>query len=269
MRDACAPPGSRSTEALMRPEAEAANAGFLTRIREWRPVVTLKLAASLDGRIATATGESQWITGPEARRHVHSLRATHDAVMVGGGTARTDDPSLTVRGLGIAHQPVRIVLSRRLDLPLDGQLARTARDVPVWICHGPDAEAALVDAWQGLGAETIACQTRSNRQLDPHAVLTGLAARGLTRVFCEGGGALAASLLAAGLVDELICYSAGLAIGASGQPMLGLIGQDRLAALPRLDLVETRTIAGDVMHRWRRAVTDFKTRVFVKHSLPT
>lgn len=239
-------------EAVMRTEAEAANAGFFCRIREGRPSVTLKLAASLDGRIATAGGESQWITGPEARRHVHALRASHDAVMVGGGTVRADDPALTVRGLGVAHQPVRIVLTRGLDLPLDGALAQTARQVPVWLCHGVGVEPALAEAWTGLGAELIACDIGRNRQLDPGSVLAALAARGLTRVFCEGGGALAASLLGAGLVDEVICYSAGLAVGAEGRPMLGAMGQDRLAAIPRFALAEVRAIGGDVMHRWRR-----------------
>jgi len=239
-------------EAVMRTEAEAANAGFFCRIREGRPSVTLKLAASLDGRIATAGGESQWITGPEARRHVHALRASHDAVMVGGGTVRADDPALTVRGLGVAHQPVRIVLTRGLDLPLDGALARTARQVPVWLCHGVGVEPALAEAWTGLGAELIPCEIGRNRQLDPGSVLAALAARGLTRVFCEGGGALAASLLGVGLVDEVICYSAGLAVGAEGRPMLGAMGQDRLAAIPRFALAEVRAIGGDVMHRWRR-----------------
>ena len=244
------------TTGILKAEAEAANAGFLMRLGAGRPFVTLKLAASLDGRIATASGESQWITGPEARRHVHSLRASHDAVMVGAGTARADNPMLTVCGLGEIRQPVRIVLSRRLDLPLDSQLARTAATTPVWLCHGADAEPELVDAWRTLGAELIVCQIGRNRQLDPTSVLKALGARGLTRVFCEGGGALAASLLGAGLVDELICYTAGIGLGAEGQPMLGAMGQDRLAAIPRFDLVETRVIGGDVLHRWQRAHRD-------------
>ncbi|PIE08922.1 MAG: riboflavin biosynthesis protein RibD, partial [Rhodobacterales bacterium] len=173
---------------VLRDEAARDHAGFVSRITRGRPIVTLKLANSFDGRIATATGESQWITGPEARRYVHALRARHDAVMVGGGTARADDPSLTVRGLGVTRQPVRVVLSRTLDLPLDSQLARTAREVPVWLCHGAGADRALISAWQGLGAETVAVGV-ARGQLDPRAVLEALAARGLTRVFCEGGGA--------------------------------------------------------------------------------
>ncbi|MEM9585629.1 MAG: bifunctional diaminohydroxyphosphoribosylaminopyrimidine deaminase/5-amino-6-(5-phosphoribosylamino)uracil reductase RibD, partial [Pseudomonadota bacterium] len=115
---------------VMEDEALADNAGFFSRIELDRPFVTLKLASSFDGRIATATGESQWITGADTRRYVHGLRARHDAIMVGGGTARKDDPSLTVRGLGTAWQPARIVVSRRLDLPLMSTLARTAKETP-------------------------------------------------------------------------------------------------------------------------------------------
>ncbi len=248
--------GVSVTESVMRQQAEAANAGFLLRVRDGRPFVTLKLASSFDGRIATASGESQWITGPEARRHVHALRACHDAVLVGGGTARADDPSLTVRGLGISHQPGRIVLSRRLDLPLDGKLARTAREIPVWLCHSADADPALTEAWRGFGAELIRCEIGGDRQLDPASVLASLGARGLTRIFCEGGGALAASLLVAGLVDELICYSAGIGLGADGRPMLAAMAPGPLAAFPRFRLIETRAIGGDVMHHWQRTASN-------------
>ncbi len=236
---------------VLRDEAARDHAGFLNRITEGRPFVTLKLANSFDGRIATATGESQWITGPEARRYVHALRARHDAVMVGGGTAREDDPSLTVRGLGVTRQPVRVVLSRHLDLPLDGQLARTAREVPVWLCHSGRADPALVSAWQGLGAETLEAGVAQG-QLDPVSVLQALGEKGLTRVFCEGGGGLAASLLNAGLVDELIGFTAGVALGAEGRPSLAAMGVDHLAEAPRFSLLETRGLGGDVLHRWIR-----------------
>ncbi|MDE9449304.1 bifunctional diaminohydroxyphosphoribosylaminopyrimidine deaminase/5-amino-6-(5-phosphoribosylamino)uracil reductase RibD [Aliiroseovarius sp. Z3] len=232
-------------------EARADQLGFLTRVTQGRPMVTLKLASSFDGRIATASGDSQWITGEGARRHVHAMRATHDAVMIGAGTARADDPSLTVRGLGVDHQPVRVVLSRHLDLPLDGQLARTANDVPVWICHGRRAAPELVSAWAGLGARMIEVD-EAEGALDPAAVLQALGDRGLTRVYCEGGGSLAASLLSAGLVDELVGYTAGLALGAEGRPSLAAMGLGRLAEAPRFDLVETRAIDGDILHRWRQ-----------------
>lgn len=232
--------------------AAADHAGFFMRTDLDRPFVTLKLASSFDGRIATATGESRWITGPEARRLVHAMRARHDAVLIGAGTARSDDPALTVRGLGISRQPVRVVTSRRLDLPLMGRLARSANDVPLWLCHGADADPNLVSAWSGLGAILLPCATRG-AQLDPVDVLGQLARSGLTRVFCEGGSALSASLLGADLVDEIIGFSAGLMIGAEGLPAVGAMGVGALADAPRFSVFETRRVGEDVMHRWVRA----------------
>ncbi|TNF63620.1 MAG: bifunctional diaminohydroxyphosphoribosylaminopyrimidine deaminase/5-amino-6-(5-phosphoribosylamino)uracil reductase RibD [Rhodobacteraceae bacterium] len=233
-------------------EAARDHAGFFLRTETGRPFVTLKLAASLDGRIATATGQSKWITGAEARRAVHAMRARHDAVMVGAGTARADDPSLTVRDLGMAHQPVRVVVSRRLDLPLLGQLARSARDLPVWLLHGTDADPERQRAWEGLGARLMPC-ARVGVHLDPADVLRQLGAAGLTRVFCEGGGALSASLLAADLVDELAVFQAGMAIGAEGLPMIGAMGLDRLENAARFVLDDLRPIGADVLQIWRRA----------------
>ena len=233
-------------------EARADNAGFLSVQEQGRPFVTLKLASSFDGRIATATGHSQWITGAEARRYVHGLRASHDAVLVGAGTARADDPSLTVRDLGVAHQPVRVVASRRLDLPMMSKLAMTAKEVPLWLCHGPDADPALAEAWEGIGATLLGCDL-SGPQLDPASILRQLAAQGITRVFCEGGGGLAAALLQAGLVGQLVGFTAGLAIGAEGIPAIAPLGLTRLEEAPRFALAETRPIGGDVLHIWRRA----------------
>lgn len=236
---------------VLQAEAEMLQAGFLARVRLGRPLVTLKLAASFDGRIATATGESRWITGPQARRWVHGLRARHDAVLVGGGTARADDPMLDVRGLGLRKQPVRVVWSRRLDLPLNGRLAATAGEVPVWICHGEDADQALVRVWTDLGARLFSVPIGAARQVDPGAALRALGEAGLTRIFCEGGGALAASLFEAGLVDRLVGFTAGLALGAEGRPALGALGLAKLADAPRFELVEARNLGGDVMHVWQ------------------
>ncbi|WP_066705679.1 bifunctional diaminohydroxyphosphoribosylaminopyrimidine deaminase/5-amino-6-(5-phosphoribosylamino)uracil reductase RibD [Celeribacter ethanolicus] len=232
-------------------EARAQQQGFLSKVTLDRPMVTLKLAMSWDGRIATATGESQWITGPMARRRVHAMRGTHDAVLVGGGTARADDPTLTIRGLGVDHQPVRLVMSRRLDLPLDSHLARTAGEVPVWLLHGPEAAPELISAWQGLGAELIEVPVTQG-QLDAEAALQALGARGLTRVFCEGGGALAASLLSAGLADHVALFTAGLGIGAEGRPGLGALGLDRLAEAPRYQLEKLEQIGPDALSLWAR-----------------
>ena len=239
---------------LLEDQALRDNAGFLGRIERDVPFVTLKLASSFDGRIATARGESKWITGPDARRVVHAMRARHDAVMVGGGTARKDDPSLTVRDLGIADQPVRVVVSRRLDVPLLGVLARTAHEVPLILCHGHDADATLVRTWQDLGATLLSCAQRGSN-LDPLDVLRQLGRHGLTRVFCEGGSALAASLLEADLVDELVGFSAGLAIGAEGLPSIGALGLGNLADAPRYRLDELRNVGADVLQVWHRCGT--------------
>ncbi|QBF31222.1 riboflavin biosynthesis protein RibD [Thalassococcus sp. S3] len=243
--------GITVSKGVLAEEAARHHKGFFLKIAGIRPFVTLKLASSFDGRIATATGQSQWITGPEARRVVHAMRAKHDAVMVGAGTARADDPTLTVRNLGIARQPVRIVVSRRLDVPLVGNLARSARAVPLWLCHGPDADADRLRAWESVGATLIACPV-TGAQLDPAILLSRLAEAGLTRVFCEGGSALAASLLTAGLVDELVGFSAGLAIGAEGLPTIGALGLETLAEASRFNLAELRPIGNDILHRWER-----------------
>jgi diaminohydroxyphosphoribosylaminopyrimidine deaminase/5-amino-6-(5-phosphoribosylamino)uracil reductase len=235
--------------------AEAAqhdHAGFFARTELGRPFLTLKMANSFDGRIATGTGESQWITGGEARRVVHAMRSRHDAVMVGGGTARKDDPSLTVRDLGVQHQPARVVISRRLDLPLLGQLARTANEVPLILCHGADADRTLVHTWRDLGATLLVCGLRGT-QLDPADVMRQLGGHGLTRVFCEGGGALAASLIEADLVDELVGFTAGVVIGAEGLPGIGAMGLSRLGEAPRFALRSTRPVGNDVLHVWARS----------------
>ncbi len=236
---------------VLEDQARRDQAGFLAKIEQKRPFVTLKLAISLDGRIATASGESQWITGPEARRHVHALRMRHDAVMVGAGTARADDPTLNVRDMGAEHQPVRVVLSRNLDLPEDSNLSRTASDVPVWLVHGDRAEAARRAHWQAAGAKLFEVSVSAG-QVDVKSALEALAKAGLTRVFCEGGGGLAASLLEADLVDELIVFSAGIALGAEGWPALAALGISRLAEAPRFTLAEVKAVGGDVMQVWCR-----------------
>lgn len=222
-------------------QADADHAGFFARLTKDRPFLTLKIASTLDGRIATSTGDSQWITGPDARRAVHMMRARHDAVMVGGGTVRVDDPTLNVRGLGVDLQPVRIVVSNSaVDAPnLQSTLA------PVWHCHGPDTKAP---EW----ATGIACPMRDGG-VDLTAAMASIAAKGITRVFCEGGGGLAASLLRAGLVDDLVVFHAGCAIGDDGTPSLASLGVAALRDAPRFELADVSRIGPDIMHRWAAA----------------
>ena len=243
--------GIEVVEGVRSDEAAWDQAGFLQRVTQGRPMVTLKLATSLDGRIATASGESRWITGPEARRTVHAMRLTHDAVLVGGGTARADDPRLTVRGMGDIPQPVRIVAARKLDLPEDGALAASVGEGPLWLIHGSEARADRIEAWRARGAECLEVPVTQGH-LDPAEMFATLARRGITRVFCEGGGTFAASLLHAGLVDRLVDFGTGLVLGAEGQPSLGAMGIHSLTEAPRLRLAESRAVGNDVLSVWVR-----------------
>jgi diaminohydroxyphosphoribosylaminopyrimidine deaminase/5-amino-6-(5-phosphoribosylamino)uracil reductase len=242
--------GIEVTTGMCEADALRDHAGFLSVQIRKRPHLTLKLATTLDGRIATATGESQWITGPEARRKVHALRAAHDCVMVGGGTARADNPTLTVRDGDQSARPVRLVVSRRLSLPWPSKLAETLEHAPVWIAHGQGAQEDDIARWNGVGAKLLPVPTRDGHlQMIP--LFNVLAQEGLTRVFCEGGGALAASLLGAGLVDTLIVFSAGKVLGAEGQPGIGALGVSQLGDAPAFDLVDVTRVGDDTMQHWR------------------
>ncbi len=234
-------------------QAAEMNAGFLSRIARGRPSLTLKLATSLDGRIATGTGESRWITGAAARREVHLMRARSDAVLVGAGTVRSDDPRLDVRDIGLrGARPVRVVVSGALALPRGGHLGRSAADVPLWLCHHIEAEPSRRSAWAELGAELIEIPFQADGQLDLSAMFQRLGERGLTRVLCEGGGRLAAALLAADLVDEIVAYTAGLVLGEEAVASVGSMTVSALALAPRFHLVEEGRIGGDVRSRWLR-----------------
>lgn len=234
-------------------EAALDQRGFLSRVNSGRPMLTLKLATSLDGRIATASGESQWITGPDARRHGHCLRATHDAVLVGAGTARADDPTLTVRDLGAARQPLRIVASRNLDLPVPSRLTQSVDQGPVWMVHGTHAPEARKAVLHAAGVRLLESPLGADGNLDPVGMMDTLGREGLTRVYCEGGGGLGAALLGAGLVDDLVLFQAGVALGAEGRAALGVMGISTLAEARRFELISTRQIGADSMSIWRKA----------------
>ncbi|MCB1354797.1 MAG: bifunctional diaminohydroxyphosphoribosylaminopyrimidine deaminase/5-amino-6-(5-phosphoribosylamino)uracil reductase RibD [Rhodobacteraceae bacterium] len=234
-------------------EAVTLNRGFLSRITSGRPMVTLKLAASLDGRIATATGESRWITGPRARSEVHLMRAQSDAVLVGAGTVRSDNPRLDVRELGIERaDPIRVAVTGGLNLSRNSYLAESAREVPLWLCHHAEAETSRIEAWAERGAELIVVPFQPDGQLNLSAMLQKLGDRGLTRILCEGGGRLSAALLHAGLVDEIVLFSAGMALGDEGVASVGPMEIDTLQLAPRFRLTSVRQVGPDVRSDWRR-----------------
>lgn len=223
-------------------EAAYAHAGFTKRVVEQRPLVALKIAQSLDGRIATAAGQSKWITNEEARAVGHWLRATHDAILIGSGTVLADDPKLTCRLPGLAHRsPVRIVLDRRLRLPPSGKLGSSAKALPLWILTEAPMEPTAAERLRDRGVELI--------DLDKGAGLRGclaaLAARGITRLLVEGGPTAATALLRAELIDRLHLFQAPVLLGSDGLPALGELGLAIPSAAGRWRHVEERRLGQD------------------------
>jgi diaminohydroxyphosphoribosylaminopyrimidine deaminase/5-amino-6-(5-phosphoribosylamino)uracil reductase len=235
-------------------EAAEINAGFLTRVAQGRPLFHLKIAASLDGHTATAAGESKWITGPQARLHGHSLRATHDAILVGSNTAAVDDPELTCRLPGLErHSPLRIVVDSKARLSPSSRLTGSARATPVWVICTPDAPKAARDLLLAKGVEIIEVEATPQGQVDIAAAARALGDRGLTRVLVEGGGTVAASFLKAGLVDRVSSYRAGVFLGGDSRCAVAALGADGLGSAPRFTLVSSRALGGDTLETWRRA----------------
>ncbi|MEO1773750.1 MAG: bifunctional diaminohydroxyphosphoribosylaminopyrimidine deaminase/5-amino-6-(5-phosphoribosylamino)uracil reductase RibD [Pseudomonadota bacterium] len=261
-------------------EAARVNEAFVTRLTQGRPHVVLKLATTLDGRIATARGESRWITGAPARRRVHVMRRRADAVMVGIGTALADDPMLDARAVGTGlRQPARVIVDGSLALPPHSRLAQTAPAMPLIVLHGPAADDLRRRALQAAGATLLpiaetaparpsagqsgttqprpdphpSVHGQPRRPLDLEAGLRALAAEGIAEVLCEGGGTLAAALLRAGLVDELALFTAGRAFGAGGAPALGPLTPAPLAGMPAFALQSLEVLGEDVLTLWRPA----------------
>lgn len=211
-----------------------------------RPYVTLKLATSLDGRIAAANGESRWITGAEARAAVHAMRAAHDAIIVGIGTALADDPELTVRtDPAPQKQPARVVIDSQCRLRPDSKLARSAHEgrviVYVTATSASEKRASLSEA--GVDVRIIAGAVG---KVDLAEALADMQGAGFHRVLIEGGGQLAAALIETGLVDRLEWMRAPIVLGAGGVPAVAALEDQRLSAAPRWRRVEVRVIGDDL-----------------------
>jgi diaminohydroxyphosphoribosylaminopyrimidine deaminase/5-amino-6-(5-phosphoribosylamino)uracil reductase len=198
------------------------------------PYVSLKLGLSLDGRIATRSGESKWVTGPEARARVHGLRAASDAVAIGIGTALADDPRLTVRDAPGAS-PVRVVFDTKLRLPLHSRLVETAPEVPTWVICNADAPASNEEELTTRGVEILRAPASVEGRIDATAALRLLATRGLVTLMVEGGAELAGSILAGHLADELHAFVAPILLGPRGRPgAVDWAGPDTPSEAPRI-----------------------------------
>ena len=241
--------GITVTHGVCGDSARALNAGFLKRIAEGRPLFTLKTATSLDGRIATQSGESKWITGEAARLRGHGLRADHDAVMVGIGTALADNPSLDCRLPGLAQRsPLRIVVDSHLRLPLECRLAQQ----PCWILTLADGDRERRDGLAERGVEIIDVAANGDGMVDLTAAAQALGGRGLTRVLVEGGAQLNASLLGENLIDRLVWFRNARLIGGDGLPTTAGLGVESLGEAPAFRRLSIEELGDDVMETYER-----------------
>ncbi len=225
--------------------ASEINAGFLLRVREGRPLVTLKIAQSLDGKTATASGESQWITGEESRRVGHLLRAENDAILIGIGTALADDPTLTCRMPGLEDRsPLRVVLDSRLRLSPSSKLARTAKTTPTLVFTAAESGG---DALRALGVEIVRVPCDVHGRPDIAAMLQELGRRKMTRLLVEGGAVVVAAFMDAKAADRLEVFTAPVVLGGAGHGAVGSLASHTLKNAPVFARIGRRRIGSDLL----------------------
>jgi diaminohydroxyphosphoribosylaminopyrimidine deaminase/5-amino-6-(5-phosphoribosylamino)uracil reductase len=236
--------GVKVTAGVLEKDAAYLNAGFFLKVRENRPLVTLKIAQSLDGKTATVSGQSKWITGSQARRFGHLLRVKHDAILVGIETALADDPELTCRISGLDDRsPIRVVLDTRLRLGEWSKLAQTARDTPTLVFTTAHGGGAL----EACGVAVIRTVKDARGRPDIAAVLKDLAKRGITRLLVEGGASVHASFLDRGFADRLEIFRAPIVLGASGRNAIDALAALDLDEASRFVSTDRRVLGPDLL----------------------
>ena len=239
--------GIQVTEDVCAAEARDLNAGFILSITQNRPFVTLKIASSADGRTATQSGQSRWITGEDARNYGHLLRATHDAILVGSATAIVDDAELTCRLPGLkSRSPIRIVADGHLRLPLTSKLVRSAKTKPVWILTLPNGDKQRQEAFLQCGVELMEVPAGSDGLMDMRQAMQLLASVGVTRLLVEGGARIASSFLRASLVDQVEWFVAPNIIGGDGYPAVASLGVSDLGKSLALQLKDMSFVGRDM-----------------------
>ncbi len=231
-------------------------AGHILRISEGRPFVQLKLAIAADGRTAAGDGSPVWVTGPEARAHGHMVRAKADAVLVGSGTLKADDPQLTCRLPGLAlRSPIRVLLDSDLRINSRSRLLESISQAPLWVMAGDNVDDGKDSVLKDAGATVHRVVRKPGSGLAPRAVLYRLAEEGITRLLIEGGPKVARSFIEAGLVDEVIIYRSRHALSGVGMPSL----VDRSIVDEVSDdtwkVAERRTLGNDEVTRYRNHMT--------------
>lgn len=245
--------GIAVTTGVLAEEAARAHSGHINRITKKRPHVTLKLAISADGMIGTRGGERMIITGKPAFDAVQAMRATFDAVMVGIGTVLVDDPRLTVRLDGMADRsPTRVILDATARIPLHSKLVESAKDIPLIVVVGKQANESQTAALTAAGAKLVAVEVASGG-IDLRQALEALAGEGFTRVFAEGGSEVASSLVSGELLDEVVLFRAPVVVGLNGVRALGGTALSAIERSPRYRLIETAVVGADTMRRYVRA----------------
>ena len=233
-------------------EARQANAGHIRRMREGRPQVALKLAVSADGKAGLAGRKPVAITGDEARIRVHRMRGAFDAILVGIGTVLADDPHLTCRLPGMMERsPVRVVLDARLRVPLACAVIGTARETPTWVVGGGEASKMAEDILRDKGVEVLRVESRDGR-LDLAQVVRALAGRGITRLMVEGGPIVAASFVAADLVDEAALFRSPNPLGTDAIDALEGLPLSALTQSAHLKSVARETLGRDTVELFER-----------------
>ena len=231
--------------------AKRAHVGHVTRMKQGRPHVMLKLATSADGKIGAAGRKPVAITGPEARERVFQMRAMSDAILVGIGTVFADDPALTCRLPGMMERsPVRVLLDARLRVPISTGIVGTAHDAPTWIFGDTKASAMGEEVLRAKGVEVFRVDAAEGR-LNLTAILKILAERGITRLMVEGGSTVAAAFVKADLVDEVMLFKAPKEIGADGVDALDKLPLTALTS--RLKLLSTEQVGADILELYERA----------------
>lgn len=234
-------------------ETRELNRAFFTYITEHRPWICLKVAQSLDGRIALASGESRWISGEAARAEVHRLRATLDAVMIGSQTLLDDDPLLTVRHVD-GRDPVRIILDSRLRTELSSKIFRLFDPQRTWIVTTDFHSTERIQPYEQQGVTVIQVPSEFGKRIDLRATMSKLAEFGITSVLVEGGGNVHASLLAKQLFDRFIVCLTPMIIGSDGRPSVAKMYIETLNDLPKLALIRQRNFGQDIWLEFEKNV---------------